>query len=91
MTAPENFNAVDRVIIVLVVNEHALFYSNLLRSITDIDDAEQMVGYVQILEREERTFFSLSTFARQGQDVDSVTEHVFHLIEEQLDLKTKRQ
>lgn len=87
MAAAEDFDTVDRIVIVLVVNEHAFFYGNLFSGIADIDDAEQVVGDVQILERRKGTFFCLATFARKWQNVDSVTEYVFHLIEKQLDLK----
>ena len=46
VTAPENFNAVNWVIIILVVKKYALFYNDFFGCITNINEAEQMVGNI---------------------------------------------
>lgn len=46
VAATEDFDAVDRIIVVLVVKKYALFYGNLFGGIAYIDNAEQVVGHI---------------------------------------------
>jgi len=66
--AVEDFDAVDRVVVVLVVNQDPLLDDDFFGGIADVDHAEESVRKVDFFERRERALGAFAALAGQRND-----------------------